>query len=196
MRCCRTRRRCSGRLRCPLTGSRTASRTGSRTSTTRIRESAHHMLGRPLPRSLCDGPVLVLCIYSFRKPPICNTLSGSGITSRLSGGGEERKIVMNSESSIVRPSMEDQSEWWPIIGVTIAFCGLLACVMADVWCSTRHSVEDEFRPPVVIDVLSGERLHSLSDLETADGKQTKERFLQIREDYSRTMRPISGQSSP
>jgi hypothetical protein len=57
---------CYGRPRCCLTESRTEARNrmGNKTSATRSYCSGHGhgMPGRPLLRSLIDGPLLVLCI--------------------------------------------------------------------------------------------------------------------------------------
>jgi hypothetical protein len=57
----RKERDCSGCRRCSAAGSRTDTNRTDR-NTTRSRDSGHHMRGRPLHRSLCDGRILVLCI--------------------------------------------------------------------------------------------------------------------------------------
>jgi len=41
-------------------------------SMTGNRYNGYYMRGRPLPRSLCDGLVLVLCIEPCRNPFSCN----------------------------------------------------------------------------------------------------------------------------
>ena len=50
--------------------SRTRSRTRADTSMTG--QSGYYTRGRPLPHSMCDGRLLVLCILTCRNPSICN----------------------------------------------------------------------------------------------------------------------------